>query len=635
MKPPRVSHRLVTVCIQHRRPFHVFYLIYTHLHFSQLVDQLMAERKTLTESLDRVEQDLSERNNTINKLQLVIRDQNKGYEDDIARLTRENDEQNKNILELSSAKKEAMDKIRGLEEEVSDADGAIDDAKSAIETLLEEKRAADSRISDLKNERSKAEQALDEMRKQMAASKKEQEAKLFKIQEENEELNHAMIVLKMEKKEGAEKITTLEREITEAETAIGDAKSALQKLLNDKEEAIRRIDDLEEDCRHFQSTIDAMTQNMSQVRVEYETKIDNLMAGLATAREVHASRSVAGSHLDQSRALVRTESRMSSYSIPEARSQYKTRDSSLTYSMASTASKSRIDSKKELAVDVENMSSIASELTDLDRPSVTSSLVKYAARRTRSVGRAGSMGRIETSLMYDGDRNSVGDSKKSIITPPTKSADSRQSNLDLARSFLSESGSSGGNSSQQRARSRSRPRLPQDRDAFDDSKSIGGQSLGGKSRSSTKGGNYDGSMNSRGERHGYGVFVAGNGNEYEGEWKNDKRDGEGTAKYNTGDVYIGSWKNCKRHGHGTMYVANGDVYEGAWDSGFKDGPGLYRWKDGEVDISRYSSDYRVGEGARWSADKSRAFRLVRGNVQGEIDLGEAARIANNLGLSPP
>lgn len=601
----------------------------------QLVEQLMAERKNLTESLDRVEQDLSERDDTINSLQRETRDQRREFEDDIARLTKENDELNKNILELSSARKEAMDKIRGLEEEVSDADGAIDDAKSAIETLLEEKRATDTRISDLKNERTKAEQALDEMRKQMAASKKEQETKLFKIQEENEELNHSMIVLKMEKKEGVEKISTLEREMVEAETAIGDAKSALQKLLNDKEEAIRRIEDLEEDCRHLQSTIDAMTQNMTQVRIEYETKIDNLMAGLATAREVHASRSVAGSQFDQSRALVRAESRMSGYSIPEARSQYKTKDSSFTYSMTSATSKSRRDSKKELAVDIENMSSIASELTDLDRPSVTSSLVKYAARRARSVGRAGSMGRIDTSSIYDADRNSVGDSKKSMVTPPPKSADTKLSNLDLARSFLSESGSSGGNSSQQRARSRSRSRLPQDRDTFDDTKSIGGQSLGGKSRSSTKGGNYDGDMNSRGERHGYGTFVAENGNEYEGEWKNDKRDGEGTAKYNTGDVYIGSWKNCKRHGHGTMYIENGDVYEGMWDNGFKDGPGLYRWRDGEVDISRYSSDYRVGEGARWSADKSRAFRLVRGNVQGEIDLGEAARIANNLGLSPP
>lgn len=84
-----------------------------------------------------------------------------------------------------------------------------------------------------------------------------------------------------------------------------------------------------------------------------------------------------------------------------------------------------------------------------------------------------------------------------------------------------------------------------------------------------------------------------------------------------------------------MYIENGDVYEGMWQSGFKDGPGTYRWKDGEVDISMYSSDYRVGEGVRWSKDRRRAFRLIRGNVQEEISLNEAGRIANKLGLPMP
>mmetsp|Transcript_23067 Transcript_23067/g.47424 ORF Transcript_23067/g.47424 Transcript_23067/m.47424 type:complete len:320 (+) Transcript_23067:54-1013(+) len=190
------------------------------------------------------------------------------------------------------------------------------------------------------------------------------------------------------------------------------------------------------------------------------------------------------------------------------------------------------------------------------------------------------------------------------------------------------------------SRSRSRP---QDRDTFDDSRSVDNRSLGGasiyndsKSRSGGKfGGKYEGDLNPRGERHGYGVFVADNGNEYEGEWKNDKRDGHGKAKYNTGDVYIGNWKNCKRHGHGTMYIENGDVYEGNWNNGFKDGAGTYRWRDGELDISRYSSDYRVGEGVRWSEDRRRAFRLIRGNVQEEISLREAERIADALGLPAP
>ena len=185
--------------------------------------------------------------------------------------------------------------------------------------------------------------------------------------------------------------------------------------------------------------------------------------------------------------------------------------------------------------------------------------------------------------------------------------------------------------------SRSSRDRPQDRDSFADDSSRGGDSISHLGRRSSKGfgGQYDGDLNSRGERHGFGTFVADNGNEYEGDWKNDKREGHGKAKYNTGDVYIGNWKKCKRHGQGTMYIENGDIYEGGWTNGFKDGVGKYIWRDGEIDISRYSSDYRVGEGARWSEDGQRAFQLVRGEVQEEISLREAAHIADNLGLPVP
>jgi len=278
----------------------------------------------------------------------------------------------------------------------------------------------------------------------------------------------------------------------------------------------------------------------------------------------------------------------------------------------------------------------------IDRPSASSTLrdlSKYASGRTRSNGRSR---RPDARSIHEDDKDSASTPKKQVLASHTpKSVDSKRSNLDLARTFLS---GSSGNSVASRARSRSRSRRPRDRGNHDydnsDSKSIchsiGGASIYNDSKSKSKGfgGNYDGDLNSRGERHGYGKFVADNGNEYEGEWKNDKREGHGKAKYNTGDVYIGNWKNCKRHGHGTMYIENGDAYEGGWNHGFKDGPGTYRWRDGEVDISRYSSDYRTGEGVRWSEDRKCAFRLVRGNVQEEIDLREADRIAKSLGLSP-
>lgn len=50
---------------------------------------------------------------------------------------------------------------------------------------------------------------------------------------------------------------------------------------------------------------------------------------------------------------------------------------------------------------------------------------------------------------------------------------------------------------------------------------------------------------------------------------------------------------------------------------------------------RYFAGADVGEGARWSADRKRAYRLRGGKVEEEISLEEAARIAGALGIAVP
>ncbi len=44
------------------------------------------------------------------------------------------------------------------------------------------------------------------------------------------------------------------------------------------------------------------------------------------------------------------------------------------------------------------------------------------------------------------------------------------------------------------------------------------------------GGEYLGTLNARGQKHGSGKMKYNNGNVYEGEWKNNKRDGKGTTQ---------------------------------------------------------------------------------------------------------
>lgn len=146
-------------------------------------------------------------------------------------------------------------------------------------------------------------------------------------------------------------------------------------------------------------------------------------------------------------------------------------------------------------------------------------------------------------------------------------------------------------------------------------------------------GTYEGDLNPDGQRHGFGVLLCDNGNSYEGEWKKDKRDGLGIARYSSGDVYDGQWQRGKRQGHGVMYIEAGDTYIGSWNNGLKHGAGTYHWADGEVDVSWYQEDRRVGEGVRWNASRSKAYRLIRGTKKEELSLDEAYVTAEKLGLN--
>lgn len=151
-----------------------------------------------------------------------------------------------------------------------------------------------------------------------------------------------------------------------------------------------------------------------------------------------------------------------------------------------------------------------------------------------------------------------------------------------------------------------------------------------------KGGEYYGTLNKRGQKHGEGKMTYANGNEYEGRWMNNKRDGKGITKYASGNVYTGTWKEGKRHGFGVFHIKKtGDIYRGHWSQGLKSGPGVYEYEDGELDVSFYKDDMRVGEGVRWSASRQEASRLVDGQLVGEeggMPVEEATRLTKHLGF---
>ncbi|CAG2246174.1 MORN repeat-containing protein 3 [Mytilus edulis] len=102
---------------------------------------------------------------------------------------------------------------------------------------------------------------------------------------------------------------------------------------------------------------------------------------------------------------------------------------------------------------------------------------------------------------------------------------------------------------------------------------------------------YDGDWK-KGKRNGFGTYSVPKPNngyrkEYSGGWKNDMRHGYGTQFYGDNEYYEGEWYADKRSGWGRMYFSDGTIYEGEWFDDQRNGQGMVRlrqvyegvWKD--------------------------------------------------------
>ena len=65
----------------------------------------------------------------------------------------------------------------------------------------------------------------------------------------------------------------------------------------------------------------------------------------------------------------------------------------------------------------------------------------------------------------------------------------------------------------------------------------------------------------------FGTFTFTSGNEYVGEWKDNKYHGYDTFKISDGDKYVGEYKDGKTHGQGAYTWADGDKYVGEYKEG--------------------------------------------------------------------
>ena len=82
------------------------------------------------------------------------------------------------------------------------------------------------------------------------------------------------------------------------------------------------------------------------------------------------------------------------------------------------------------------------------------------------------------------------------------------------------------------------------------------------------------------------------GEQYVGQWRDNKCHGTGTRSWPDGSFYCGEWKAGKYHGNGTYFWPSGNAYEGEWVCGLKEGRGTFTWQN---DGKRYEGEYKNGK----------------------------------------
>ena len=109
------------------------------------------------------------------------------------------------------------------------------------------------------------------------------------------------------------------------------------------------------------------------------------------------------------------------------------------------------------------------------------------------------------------------------------------------------------------------------------------------------GNEYEGSF-AAGRQNGKGKQIHTDGDTYEGYWKNGKMNGQGVRSYNNGEKYIGNHLNNVRNGKGIYYFANGDQYKGTWVDGKAEGKGVLTFKNGDVYEGDFLNNNMCGKG---------------------------------------
>ena len=100
----------------------------------------------------------------------------------------------------------------------------------------------------------------------------------------------------------------------------------------------------------------------------------------------------------------------------------------------------------------------------------------------------------------------------------------------------------------------------------------------------------------------FGTWTFEDGDNYVGEWKDDKLHGQGTYTFLDGRKYVGGYRDGKQHGQGTETYASGSKYIGEFRDGKQHGQGTYTFASGSKYVGEFGDGKRHGKGTYTFAD---------------------------------
>lgn len=101
---------------------------------------------------------------------------------------------------------------------------------------------------------------------------------------------------------------------------------------------------------------------------------------------------------------------------------------------------------------------------------------------------------------------------------------------------------------------------------------------------------YNGDVDRYNRPHGWGIQVDRRGGRYEGEFKNGAREGKGKEITRNGEEYDGDWVDDRKHGFGIGIDANGHEFAGEFKKGVRSGEFKERFARGVGDIEGVYED---------------------------------------------